>query len=182
MARSCHLTMHRVWMSSTITLRYITSFHTPVTPTVTNGASTKLFKVLRMRAWKGEFSIVFWKSQYLWVPGDWTGGNSTPSVQRRRNTVHRTLVSTVEVHIGNCWMISVSHDQAGQPRMSSCPTGTQDCDQLSPSAWVRRACRQYGTWSGASVGYGVQEWCGPSFLLLQQVWPPRSEPVEVDQS
>ena len=46
------------------------------------------------------------------------------SVRRKRNYVRRTLVSTVEVHIGSCWRISVSHDQAGQRRMSSCPTGT----------------------------------------------------------
>ena len=36
--------------------------------------------------------------------------------------------------------------------MSSCPTGTQDFDQLSPGAWARKACRRCGTWSEASVG------------------------------
>ena len=40
-------------------------------------------------------------------------GNSTPLVRRTRNSARRTLVSTVEVHIGSCWRISVSHDQAG---------------------------------------------------------------------
>ena len=76
----------------------------------------------------------------------------------------------------------LSHDQAGQPRMSSCPTGTQDCDQLAPGAWARRACRWCGTWSEASVGSGGLEWCGPAFLFRQQVWPPHSEHVEVDRS
>ena len=55
-----------------------------------------------------------------------------PSVRRMRNSAHRTLVSTVEVHIGSCWRILVSHDRAGQRRMTSCPTGTQGCDQLAP--------------------------------------------------
>ena len=67
--------------------------------------------------------------------------NSMPSVPRMRNSAHRTLVSTVEVHIGSCWRILVSHDRAGQRRVTSCPTGTQGCDQLAPGAWARRACR-----------------------------------------
>ena len=67
------------------------------------------YKVLRMRAWKGEFSKVFWKCQCLWVSGNWTEGNSTPLVWRTRNSARRTLVSTVEVHIGSCCRISVSH-------------------------------------------------------------------------
>ena len=50
-----------------------------------------------------------------------------------RNSARRTLVSTVEVHIGSRWMILVSHDQADQRRMT-CPTGTQGCDQLAPGA------------------------------------------------
>ena len=91
----------------------------------------------------------------------WTEENSMPSVRRMRNSAHRTLVSTVEVHIGSCWRISVSHDRAGQRRMTSCPTGTQGCDQLAPDAWARRACRLCGTWSEASVGSGGLEWCGP---------------------
>ena len=102
--------------------------------------------------------------------------------EKEKLYARRTLVSTVEVHIGSCWRISVSHDQAGQRRMSSCPTGTQDCDQLAPGAWARRACRWCGTWSEASVGSGGLEWCGPAFLFLQQVWPPHSEHVEVDRS
>ena len=39
-----------------------------------------------------------------------------PSVPRMRNSAHRTLVSTVEVHIGSCWRILVSHDRAGRLR------------------------------------------------------------------
>ena len=35
-------------------------------------------------------------------------------VRRTRNSARRTLVSTVEVHIGSCWRISVPRDQAGQ--------------------------------------------------------------------
>ena len=108
------------------TLHYITSFHTPITPTVAN---------------EFPFSKVFWRYQCLWVPEDWTEENSMPSVRRTRNSARRTLVSTVEVHIGSCWRISVSHDQAGQRRMLSCPTGTQGCDQLASGAWARRACR-----------------------------------------
>ena len=108
------------------TLHYITSFHTPITPPVTN---------------EFPFSNVFRRHQCLWVPGDWTEENSMLSVRRTRNSVRRTLVSTVEVHIGSCWRISVSHDQAGQRRMLSYPTGTQSCDQLAPGAWARRACR-----------------------------------------
>ena len=69
------------------------------------------------------------------------GKNSMPLVRRTRNSARRTLVSTVEVHIGSCWRISVSHDQAGQRQMSSCPTSTQGCDQLAPGAWACRACR-----------------------------------------
>ena len=64
-----------------------------------------------MRAQRGEFSKVFWRC--LWVPGDWTEENSMSSVRRTRNSVRRILVSTVEAHIGSCWRISVSHDQAG---------------------------------------------------------------------
>ena len=51
--------------------------------------------------------------------------------------------------------------------MSSCPTSTQGCDQLASGAWTRRACRQCGTWSEASVGSGGLEWCGPASLVLQ---------------
>ena len=85
-----------------------------------------------------------------------------------RNSAHRTLVSTVEVHIGGCWRISVSHDLAGQRRVSSCPIGTQGCDQLAPGAWAHRACKLCGTWSEASVNSGGLEWCGPAFLFLQR--------------
>ena len=142
----------------------------------------KSFKFSECELKKVSFQKFFWKYQCLRVPGDWTKENSMPSVRRTRNSARRTLVSTVEVHIGSCWRISVSHDQAGQRRMSSCPTGTQGCDQLTPGAWTRRAFRQCGTWSEASVGSGGLEWCGPAFLFLQQVSPPHSAHVEVDQS
>ena len=57
--------------------------------------------------------------------------NSMPSVRRTRNSAHRTLVATVEVHIGSCWRISVSHDQAGRRRMSTCPTGVRKAETNS---------------------------------------------------
>ena len=161
-----------------ITLHYVISYATYTYSD--QWCINKVIKVLQMRAWKGEFSTVFWKYQCLWVPRDWTEGNSTPSVRRTRNSARRTLVSTVEVHIENCWRISVSHGQAGLPRMSSCPTSTQDWDQLAPGAWARKAFRQDETWSEASVNSGGLEWCGPMFL--QQVWLRHSGHVEVDQS
>ena len=113
---------------------YITSFQTPVTPTVTNGASTKSFKFSECELKKVSFQKFFESISICEFLGDWTEGNSTPSVRRTRHSARRTLVSTLEVHIGSCWRTSVSHDQAGQLRMSSCPTGTQDCDQLAPGA------------------------------------------------
>ena len=42
-----------------ITLHYITSFHTPVTPTVTNGASTKSFKFSEYKLKKMSFQKFF---------------------------------------------------------------------------------------------------------------------------
>ena len=111
-----------------------------------------------MRALKNEFSKVFWKYQYLWVPGDWTEVNSTPSVRRTRNSARRTLVSTVEVHFGSCWRISVSHDQAGQPRMSSCPTGTHQVHEhaklVNYAELIGSQCRLWRTgvmWSRIPV-------------------------------
>ena len=46
-----------IWSSFYITLHYITSFHTPITPTVTNGASTNLLPL--------SFSMVFLKVLFL---------------------------------------------------------------------------------------------------------------------
>ena len=97
-----------------ITLHCITSFLTPITSTVTNGASTKSFKFSECELKKASFQKKLKVYQCLWVPGDWTEENSMPSVRRTRNSVRRTLVSTVEVHIGSCWRISVSHDHARQ--------------------------------------------------------------------
>ena len=42
-----------------ITLHYITSFHTPITPTVTNGASTKSFKFSECELKKVSFQKFF---------------------------------------------------------------------------------------------------------------------------
>ena len=42
-----------------ITLHYITSFHTPITPTVTNGASTKSFKFSECELKKKSFQKFF---------------------------------------------------------------------------------------------------------------------------
>ena len=64
-----------------------------------------------------------WVFKCVWVSWVWTEENSVPSVRRTRNSARRTLVSTVEVHIGSCWKISVALDQAGQRRISSCSTG-----------------------------------------------------------
>ena len=47
--------MKRKMVSSSITLHYITSFHTPVTPKVTNGASTKSFKFSECKLEKVSF-------------------------------------------------------------------------------------------------------------------------------
>ena len=113
-------------------LHYITSFHTPITPTVTNGASTNSFKFSKCELKKVSFQKFFDSISVCEFLE--TEENSTPLVRRTRNSARRILVSTVEVHIGSCWRISVSHDQAGQRRVSSCPTGTQDCDQLAPGA------------------------------------------------
>ena len=42
-----------------ITLHYITSFHTPITPTVTNGASTKSFKFSECELKEVSFQTLF---------------------------------------------------------------------------------------------------------------------------
>ena len=52
--------MHYIYITlHYITLHYITSFHTPITPTVTNGASTKSFKFSECELKKVSFQKFF---------------------------------------------------------------------------------------------------------------------------
>ena len=101
------------WKSSFYFIHYITSFHTPVTPTVTNGASTKSFKFSECELKKVSFQKFFEGiSVCEFLEIRW---KRIPCL-RMRNSAPRTLVSTVEVHIGsyvNFWT-TYSHTAISQ--------------------------------------------------------------------
>ena len=81
------------------------------------------------------------------------------TVRRTRNSARRTLVSTVEVHIGSCWRISISHDQSGQPRMSSCPTCWYA--ELRSTRTRCMSMQSLKTMRNLIGSSGGLEWCGP---------------------
>ena len=137
---------------SLISLHYITSFHTPVTLMINQHQKSHISFL--NASLKVQFSIVCWKYLRLWVPGDWPGREFHAFGPANYKN------SAFSFNYGSSYH-KLQEDQASQPHMSSCSTGTQDCDQLAQT-WARTACRQCGTWSEASVGFGGQEWCGPA--------------------
>ena len=118
-----------------ITLHYIgTSFHTPITLTVINGASTKSFKFSKCELKKMSFQKFFESisvCEFLEI-----GRKGIPCFRsgERETALAELWFQPWKFMHGSCWRISISHDQAGQRRMSSYPTGTEGCDQLAPGA------------------------------------------------
>ena len=93
-----------VFIRPLIRLHYIIVIHTPFTPKVISGASTKLCMTVSIcQCEQMSFQLPF-ESTYRVSVSSWRakGNHSKLSVWHKRSFSRRTCASIVEVHIGKC--------------------------------------------------------------------------------